>query len=583
MLVVLAQLDLAGALPGDLELFAEESQSFAAPAMDLLNSYALIFIVAFMVTLLITPLVRRFAIAAGAIDRPDRVRKTHPYPIAKFGGVAVFLGLIVAIATGYVYMDGVAANYRPLPLAIVLGMVAIMFTGLADDLWGWDPRLKIAGQLVAAAALAINDIGVRVAEGVLRPFMGGPDDVIVILGSFHVLNGHVFYWIGTALIAVFVLGGCNAANLIDGLDGLLSGVTGIVALGLLAICLLVAPHANTVFEVREAEAMEVASTVQSEIDRYAAEHPELPTDLSALVTAGYLAALPQPPVGWVLVYDDGRGEVFAKDDRTATAAMIVQTVQGKVQEYRDDNGRFPREIETLVEAGYITATPQMPVHYPLRYNPNLGQVTAPLEAATFAGARILLCMALLGAVLGFLPHNFNPASIFLGDSGSLLLGYLCVVIILMLGEQGATHLVFAGLIVFSVPIMDTTLAIIRRWLAGTPMSAADDQHIHHQLRHALGGVKRAVFAVYGMGFAFAILGVVLAALVLQTNLRVRVIYAIALVLFGSIGLFAVKAARRQHHFAVSQPQRSSKTQPSPEPTSPPATPASTRQEETRRG
>ena len=189
MLVVLAQLDPAGTLTGELELFAEESQSFAAPAMDLLNSYALIFIVAFMVTLLITPLVRRFAIAAGAIDRPDRARKTHPYPIAKFGGVAVFLGLIVAIGTSYVYMDGVAANYRPLPIAIVLGMVAIMFTGLADDLWGWDPRLKIAGQLVAAAALAINDIGVRVAEGVLKPFMGGPDDVIILLGSFHVLNG----------------------------------------------------------------------------------------------------------------------------------------------------------------------------------------------------------------------------------------------------------------------------------------------------------------------------------------------------------------------------------------------------------
>ncbi|MCH8258596.1 MAG: undecaprenyl/decaprenyl-phosphate alpha-N-acetylglucosaminyl 1-phosphate transferase [Planctomycetes bacterium] len=575
MLVVLAQLDPAGTLTGDLDLFADESQSFAAPAMDLLNSYVLIFIVAFMVTLLITPLVRRFAIAAGAIDRPDRARKTHPYPIAKFGGVAVFLGLIVAIGTSYVYMDGVAANYRPLPIAIVLGMVAIMFTGLADDLWGWDPRLKIAGQLVAAAALAINDIGVRVAEGVLKPFMGGPDDVIVLLGSFHVLNGHVFYWIGTAIIAVFVLGGCNAANLIDGLDGLLSGVTGIVALGLLAICLLVAPQANSVFEARQAEAVEVASTVQSQIDRYGQEQADLPGDLSALVAAGYLAALPEPPVGWVLAYDDGRGEVSAKDDRTAAAARIVETVQRRVQQYRNDTGHFPREIETLVEAGYITATPQMPVQYPLRYNPNLGQVTATLEAATLAGARILLCMALLGAVLGFLPHNFNPASIFLGDSGSLLLGYLCVVIILMLGEQGATHLVFAGLIVFSVPIMDTTLAIIRRWLAGTSMSAADDQHIHHQLRRALGGVKRAVFAVYGMGFAFAVLGVVLAALVLKTDLRVRVIYAIALVLFGFIGLFAVKAARRQHHYAVSQPQRLSKPQPS--------TPASARQEEDLRG
>ena len=583
MVVVLAQLDPAGALRGDLDLFADESQSFAAPAMDLLNSYALIFIVAFMVTLLITPFVRRLAIAAGAIDRPDRARKTHPYPIAKFGGVAVFLGLIVAIATGYVYMDGVAANYRPLPLAIVLGMVAIMFTGLADDLWGWDPRLKIAGQLVAAAALAINDIGVRVAEGVLRPFMGGPDDVIVVLGSFHLLNIHVFYWVGTALIAFFVLGGCNAANLIDGLDGLLSGVVGIVAVGLLAICLLVAPQANALFETRAAEAADVTHALQTQVDLYHTQHDAYPTDIRELVATDQLSVLPQLPVGWSLVYNQGNGQVTATDDRAAIAATTVQSVQDSVNRYASDHKRFPRDLQALVDADYFSALPQMPVNYPLRYDPNRGQVTASLEAATLAGARILLCMALLGAVLGFLPHNFNPASIFLGDSGSLLLGYLCVVIILMLGEQGATHLVFAGLIVFSVPIMDTTLAIIRRWLAGTPMSAADDQHIHHQLRRALGGVKRAVFAVYGMGLAFAILGVVLAALILQTNLRVRVIYAIALVLFGSIGLFAVKAARRQHHFAMSQPQRLSKTQPSPEPTSPPSTTASTRQEENLRG
>ncbi len=70
-----------------------------------------------------------------------------------------------------------------------------------------------------------------------------------------------------------------------------------------------------------------------------------------------------------------------------------------------------------------------------------------------SSARIVLCLALLGAVLGFLPHNFKPASIFLGDCGSLLLGYMCVVIILMLGDRGRTYFVFAGLIVFAVPVM----------------------------------------------------------------------------------------------------------------------------------
>jgi UDP-GlcNAc:undecaprenyl-phosphate GlcNAc-1-phosphate transferase len=115
----------------------------------------------------------------------------------------------------------------------------------------------------------------------------------------------------------------------------------------------------------------------------------------------------------------------------------------------------------------------------------------------------------------------------------------------MLGEHGQTHLVFAGLIVFSVPIIDTTLAIIRRKLAGTPMSAADDQHLHHQLKRSLGGVRRAVFTLYAMTFLFAVIGVTLAALVIKTHLRVRAIYAIALVLFSFVAVIAVKAARRQ--------------------------------------
>ncbi len=389
----------------------------AVSAMGLLNGYSHIFVIAFVVTLLATPLVRRLAIAANVIDHPDQVRKQHAYPVAYLGGVAVFLGLITAIGVSYVTVSQFTEIYSPVPIAVIIGMMAILLTGLADDVWGWDPRLKIAGQLVAAAALAINDIGVRVAEGLLAPLMGSAHDVLITVGSFEVLNGHVFYWTGTAIIAFFVLGGCNSANLIDGLDGLLSGVVAIVAIGLLAISLLMVPDTS-----------------------------------------------------------------------------IDSLLQGE---------------------------------------------------DSLAGARIVLCAALLGSVLGFLPHNFKPATIFLGDGGSLLIGFLCATIILMLGERGQTHLVFAGLIVFAVPIMDTTLAIIRRWLAGTSMSAADDQHMHHQLCRAMGGVKLAVLILYGISVLFAVIGVTMAWLIMRTELRVRVMYAIALVLFSFIGVTAVKAARRQ--------------------------------------
>jgi UDP-GlcNAc:undecaprenyl-phosphate GlcNAc-1-phosphate transferase len=404
--------------------------SFAVSILDVFNTYSVIFIAAFLVALLATPIARRLALAANIVDHPSEARKTHQHPTPYLGGVAVLLGLLVAVGVSYVYEAGPAGVYTPVPISIVIGMIAIALTGLADDAWGWDPRLKIAGQLIAAAALSIEEIGVRVAEGLLRPIAGAVapwlgNDQLEIMFSMPVLGEvsfDVVYWTGTALIAIFVLGGCNAANLIDGLDGLLSGVVGIVAVGLLSICLL--------------------------------------------MTIGH---------------------------------------------------------------------------------------DVPSADGALAGARFVLCFALLGAVLGFLPHNFNPASIFLGDCGSLLLGYMCVVIILMLGERGQTHLVFAGLIVFAVPIMDTTLAIIRRRVSRMPMSSADDQHIHHQLKRALGGVKRAVFALYGIGLLFAVVGVSLAASVMLGGLRIRIIYVIAVVLFSFIGVIAFKAARRKQLLAATPP------------------------------
>ncbi|MCL4209492.1 MAG: undecaprenyl/decaprenyl-phosphate alpha-N-acetylglucosaminyl 1-phosphate transferase [Phycisphaerales bacterium] len=419
MIALLAQAGPEVLREPDLSGSEAAESPFVASVMGFLNSYSLLFIVAFVVTLLVTPLVRRAAISADIVDHPDAGRKQHPYPVAYLGGIAVFLGLLIAVAFSYLPIGGAQPQYQPIPLSILIGIVAITVTGLADDIWKWDPRLKIAGQLVAAAALAIEDVGVRVAEGALKPIVasiGGnnaPEAALFAIEWMPITNGDLYYWVGTAIIAIFVLGGCNAANLVDGLDGLLSGLIALVAIGLLAVSILMA--------VKEA------------------------------------------PTG---------------------------------------------------------------------------------SEPTLAGARVALCFALLGAVLGFLPHNFNPATIFLGDCGSLLLGYVSVVIILMLGHTGQTPLVFAGLIVFAIPIMDTVLAIVRRKLSGRPMSSADDQHIHHQLRRGLGSVKKAVFALYAIGVLFAVVGVTLAYLIIHTELRVRVIYAIAIVLFGSIGVFAFKAARR---------------------------------------
>ena len=89
---------------------------------------------------------------------------------------------------------------------------------------------------------------------------------------------------------------------------------------------------------------------------------------------------------------------------------------------------------------------------------------------------------LLGALLGFLRYNFNPARIFLGDSGSLFVGFLLGCFGLLWTEKSATLLgLTAPLMVFAIPLLDTTLAIVRRFLHNKPIFSADRGHIHHRL------------------------------------------------------------------------------------------------------
>ncbi len=78
-------------VPAPPGLAAGDVEAAGASAMDMLNGQVHIFIAAFLVTLLLTPLVRRLAVAGGAVDHPDSGRKMHRYPVASLGGLAVFL------------------------------------------------------------------------------------------------------------------------------------------------------------------------------------------------------------------------------------------------------------------------------------------------------------------------------------------------------------------------------------------------------------------------------------------------------------------------------------------------------------
>jgi len=147
--------------------------------------------------------------------------------------------------------------------------------------------------------------------------------------------------------------------------------------------------------------------------------------------------------------------------------------------------------------------------------------------------RVVLGLALLGAVLGFIPFNFNPASIFMGDTGSMFLGFSCAIMIILLAQERPKWFL-ASMVMFALPVLDTVLAFARRYVAGRPIFSADKFHFHHQLVGRGLTVRKTVLIIYAIAIGFALLG---SAIVFM---RTRYAVAIYLVVFGSILVTAYK-------------------------------------------
>jgi UDP-GlcNAc:undecaprenyl-phosphate GlcNAc-1-phosphate transferase len=121
-----------------------------------------------------------------------------------------------------------------------------------------------------------------------------------------------------------------------------------------------------------------------------------------------------------------------------------------------------------------------------------------------------LAIALTGATLGFLRFNFYPASIFLGDSGSLFIGFMLAALALAGSEKAPTMVAVAIPIVsLGLPILDVVLAVMRRFLGGKPLFAGDRDHIHHKLLKRGLSQRGAVLVLYGVTTVFALLSLVL--------------------------------------------------------------------------
>jgi UDP-GlcNAc:undecaprenyl-phosphate/decaprenyl-phosphate GlcNAc-1-phosphate transferase len=122
----------------------------------------------------------------------------------------------------------------------------------------------------------------------------------------------------------------------------------------------------------------------------------------------------------------------------------------------------------------------------------------------------LMTIALAGAILGFLRYNFNPATIFLGDSGSLFIGFVLSALALAGAQKAPTIVAVAIPVVsFGLPILETSLSIIRRLISGRPVFTADREHIHHKLLQHGMTHRQVVILLYGVSAVFAMLSLFL--------------------------------------------------------------------------
>ena len=140
----------------------------------------------------------------------------------------------------------------------------------------------------------------------------------------------------------------------------------------------------------------------------------------------------------------------------------------------------------------------------------------------------LVCALVAGACLGFLPFNFNPAKIFMGDTGALYLGFmLSYISISGFLKQAAILMIFVPVLILGVPVFDTAFAMVRRKLSGKSMVEADKGHLHHRLLKMGLNQRQTVVILYSISAIFGVLA----------NLISRFHSSIALVI--SIGVLLI--------------------------------------------
>ncbi|NQT04017.1 MAG: undecaprenyl/decaprenyl-phosphate alpha-N-acetylglucosaminyl 1-phosphate transferase [Planctomycetes bacterium] len=144
--------------------------------------------------------------------------------------------------------------------------------------------------------------------------------------------------------------------------------------------------------------------------------------------------------------------------------------------------------------------------------------------------RVVICLGLLGAVCGFLPFNRHPAKIFMGDAGSMLLGFVVAVLMILFAEK-IPRWWMASVVVFGLPILDTAVALVRRFINKRPLFVSDRGHIYDQMIDRGIPLKKTVAICYALAAVYALIGLAMSQIKTRYAL---IVYVIVFVVSGIV-------------------------------------------------
>lgn len=229
-----------------------------------------------------------------------------------------------------------------------------------------------------------------------------------------------------------------------------------------------------------------------------------------------IALLPAAIVFLLGVYDDFRGSsARVKFVVQALASLLFYALGGRIMALSIP---FVGAIELPQTVGFLLTIFWM-VSITNAFNLIDGMDGLAAGAALFASLVMLLsalmlghlpvavaALVLSGALIGFLRYNFNPASIFLGDSGALFTGFLLAALSVLGTQKASTAVaVLIPLLAFGVPVIDTGIALLRRFISGRPLFQGDREHVHHMLLARGWSQRRVAFVLYGVCAGFGLL------------------------------------------------------------------------------